>query len=192
MIKNQDRSKWFGASDTSMLFANPDTPTFRAWWGTKLGAVKNNYSNIYMTTGNALEHKIIDALDLFFAGIQKGRHPYYRAKYRLRVNIDGKWNKSVVEVKTTSKVIKKITPSHWRQCQAEMFGLRYKTSRIVYYRLLEEDYENYFNVVDLGRIKIFKIDRDEEWIQTEYLPRLRYVAKCLRNRTYPYKLNEGV
>jgi hypothetical protein len=42
MIKNQDRSKWFGASDTSMIMGNWQTKTFNDWWMVKLGITTNN------------------------------------------------------------------------------------------------------------------------------------------------------
>ena len=37
MIHNQDRSGWFGASDTARIMGNWNTQTFARWWGEKLG-----------------------------------------------------------------------------------------------------------------------------------------------------------
>ena len=44
MIKNQDRSGWFGASDTSMVITkNRDTKTFKQWWSVKMGEMESQF-----------------------------------------------------------------------------------------------------------------------------------------------------
>ena len=37
MIADQDRSGWFGASDTSYVMGNWHTKTFKDWWLKKMG-----------------------------------------------------------------------------------------------------------------------------------------------------------
>ena len=59
MIKNNDRSKWIGASDTSMVMGNWETETFKNWWLVKLGIHVNNYKSWAMDCGNIMEIPII-------------------------------------------------------------------------------------------------------------------------------------
>lgn len=196
MIKNTDRSKWFGASDTHMLFANTDTATFKKWWAVKLGLIENNYQNEYMITGNALEYKIIDYLNDFSGGsvqIEKGHKPYYHRRLRLRVNVDGIYYypqinhnpRGVVEIKTTSKKTNRVSKQYWYQAQALMYATGMSNCVIVYYLLSDEDYRNYYLPIDGRRIFDFIIPRDDEWIHKTYLPRLKYFARCLRKRKFP-------
>lgn len=62
MIKNKNRSGWFGASDTSMIVGNWETETFKNWWSIKLGLTKNNINTWAMECGNLLEIPIIKKL----------------------------------------------------------------------------------------------------------------------------------
>lgn len=48
MIHDQDRSGWFGASDTGIIMRRWDTDTFYKWWLEKLGLEKSTYTNKYM------------------------------------------------------------------------------------------------------------------------------------------------
>ena len=60
MIKNNDRSKWFGASDTAMIMGNWETETFKNWWLVKLGIDLNTGVRTWaMDCGNLLEIPII-------------------------------------------------------------------------------------------------------------------------------------
>lgn len=43
MIRNHDRSGWFGASDTATIMGNWNTDTFRRWWLVKLGVRKDRF-----------------------------------------------------------------------------------------------------------------------------------------------------
>ena len=95
MIKDHDRSGWFGASDTSTIMGNWNTKTFEQWWLVKLGLRVNNYTNVKMQTGSALEHRILDHL-----GITKRDRQIKIRPLRLRVNLDGEDRRLVHEVKT--------------------------------------------------------------------------------------------
>ena len=68
-----------------------------------------------------------------------------------------------------------------------MYATKRKEAEIVYYFLNEENYENYFLPIDTTRIKVFDIDYDEEWVNNTLLPRLSYLADCLKHRRYPEK-----
>ena len=63
MIRNQDRSKWFGASDTSIIMGRWHTETFKKWWLTKLGFGAEHYTSIYMAVGNLMEIPIIHMIE---------------------------------------------------------------------------------------------------------------------------------
>ena len=54
MIRNHDRSGWFGASDTATIMGSWDTETFRRWWAVKLGIRKDHFANAAMQAGTAV------------------------------------------------------------------------------------------------------------------------------------------
>lgn len=178
MIHNQDRSKWFGASDTSMIMGNWNTKTFQKWWLVKLGISQNHFTTLSMKTGTAYEHRILDALN-----IEKRDRQTRKRKYRLRVNLDGETREEITEVKTYRDKFK-VSKAYWQQCQVEMLAA-HKKCRIAAYRLNPEDYSNWFNEIDLSRISFFPIEHDPNWIKSEYLPRLKYLSKCLRKGAVP-------
>ena len=66
-----------------------------------------------------------------------------------------------------------------------MFATGKKSSCIYAYALKEEDYENFFLPIDNNRIGQFDIEYDEQWVKNEYLPRLVYLAECLKKRKTP-------
>ena len=186
MIRNHDRSGWFGASDTATIMGNWNTDTFRRWWLVKLGVRKDRFITPAMQCGTAYEHKILDALRV------KTRDRQIRIRsLRLRVNHDGESRQLITEVKTHSKPVFKVTKAYWQQCQVEMFasgcGLFRKREfcRIVAYRVTEDELFNFFLSIDENRLTQHKVDYDAEWVDGCYLPRLRYLAKCLSTGHWP-------
>ena len=179
MIKNHDRSGWFGASDTAYIVGNWDTPSFAAWWGEKLGLIQNTYTNIYMQAGTIYEHRILSAL-----GVVRMDRQIKIRRLRLRVNLDGEDRETITEVKTHSKNTFKIYKAYWGQCQVQMYAAR-KPCRIAAYRLINEDYQNYFNPIDTSRITLHPIDYAPVWISDVWLPRVRYLHDCLKRRCFP-------
>ncbi|SHI23764.1 hypothetical protein SAMN02745823_03838 [Sporobacter termitidis DSM 10068] len=178
MIHNHDRSGWFGASDTNIIMSNWGTITFSRWWLEKLGLRRNTFTNRAMQSGTAYEHRILDYL-----GVKRRDRQIKIRRYRLRVNLDGE-DKIVHEVKTYSKEKFKISAAYWQQSQAEMFVTR-KPLVIEAYRLMEADYANWFNPIDACRLSTHPIEYDPAWINAEYLPRLKYLAKCLKRKGWP-------
>lgn len=182
MIQSQDRSYYIGASDTSMVVGNWNTKTFEKWWLEKLGLNKNNLSNEAIKAGNNYEHKILEALEI--ENMEKDKQIIID---RLRVNLDGNTNTCIYEVKThnTEKEFK-VSKQYWRQAQVEMYASNIHELYIVAYALQENDYNNYFNKIDKTRIQKIKVDYDEEFIQREYLPKLKLLTKCLKEGAYPW------
>lgn len=181
MIQSQDRSGYIGASDTSMVVGNWNTKTFEKWWLEKIGIYKNNLSNEAIKAGNNYEHKILDTLEI--EELQKDNQIIID---RLRVNLDGNTNNCIYEVKTHrfDKEFK-VSKQYWRQAQVEMYASGIKKLYIVAYGLVEKDYINYFNSIDESRIEMFEVKYDEKFIQEEYIPRLKYLTKCLKEGRYP-------
>lgn len=179
MIKNHDRSGWIGASDTSYVMGSWNTKTFEKWWLVKLGLRTNNFTNIQMQTGTALEHRILDYL-----GIRRRDRQIKRWLLRLRVNLDGETEDCIHEVKTYSGDAFKVSKAYWQQSQVEMY-VTGKKLIINAYRVLPKDYDNWFLPIDGERLSEHPIPYDEEWIRTKYLPRVKYLAKCLRQRRFP-------
>lgn len=187
MIKNQDRSKWIGASDTAMVIGNWETDSFREWWLLKLGINTQTFKSYKMVCGNAMEIPIIRAIEkLEGEKIHIGRRPYYNIFLRLRCNYDGLRKYEVIEIKTTGNGFKNVPKNYWAQCQVLMFRKRRKTTALYQYKMSVEDYVNpYFPEIDYKRLTRHVIEYDEGFITNEYLPRLRYFAHCLRKKKFP-------
>ena len=189
MITNNDRAGWFGASDTSYVVGNYDTQSFADWWGVKTGFISNTYSSWAMKVGNIMEHQIVDHLNRLNRqgyGIKKGVNPVYRSHLRLRANYDGITRKELVEIKTSCKEFSKVPLNYWRQCQVLMYATKRKKCVLWLYVLDVFDYQNpYFANIDQDRLKRFDIDYDAEFIKNEYLPRVTYLANCLRKGLFP-------
>lgn len=188
MIRNHDRSGWFGASDTATIMGNWDTETFRRWWLVKLGLRNDRFVTPAMQCGTAYEHKILDAL-----GVKTRDRQIRIRSLRLRVNYDGESRQLITEVKTHSKPTFKVTKAYWQQCQVEMFasghGLfrKRKFCRIVAYCVTEDELFNFFLPIDANRLTQHKVNYDAEWVENCYLPRLKYLAKCLRTGHWPHE-----
>lgn len=191
MIHSKDRSGWFGASDTATIMGHWDTETFRRWWAVKLGIRKEHFTNPAIQAGNAYEHKILKALGVRWMDKQIKIH-----HLRLRVNYDGTDPGLITEVKTHNKPWKKVSKQYWQQCQVEMFasghGLRKrKECRIAAWLITEEAMQNFFTPVLPEDIKIWPIEYDEAWVNEEYLPRIKHLAKCLKHGTWPREEDVG-
>ena len=186
MIQNQDRSNYIGASDTSMVVGNWKTKSFENWWLEKLGIRKNELNNESIKAGNNYEHKILESLEIEDLEMNK-----QIIKDRLRVNLDGNTKTCIYEVKTHKEEKEfKVSKQYWRQAQVEMFASGIHQLVIVAYGLIENDYKNYFNRIDKDRIKIIPIEYDENFIQSEYIPKLNILSECLRKGVFPWNPQE--
>lgn len=182
MIQNQDRSNYFGASDTSFVVGNWKTKTFEKWWLEKIGINKNNLSTEAMKAGNNYEHKILEALEIKDLEMDK-----QIIIDRLRVNLDGNTNTCIYEVKTHKEDKEfKVSKQYWRQAQVEMYASGIYDLYIVAYGLNKNDYKNYFNKIDKEKIQMIKVDYDEDFIKNEYLPKLEILTNCLKEGVYPW------
>lgn len=180
MISNKDRSGWFGGSDTSYIVGNWETDSFKFWWLEKLGLKTNALNNKAMKCGNAFEHKILDCI-----GCRKD-YQIIIPKLHLRVNYDGDKDGTIYEVKT-HKAEKpfKVSKAYWRQAQVEMYAMNTKTLYIVSYALTEQEYLNYFTPIEVERIKYHKVEYDEDFINNEYLPKLKKLGEHLERGEMP-------
>lgn len=179
MIRDHDRSGWFGASDTSMVVGNWSTKSFLSWWMEKLGVQRSTLKTEAMLVGTAYEHRILDAI-----GVPIRDRQIRCRSLRLRVNLDGEDRNTVYEVKTHRSESFRLTKGYWRQCQVEMLATR-KNCVVVAYRLNEEDYRNFFNPIDRDRLTFHEVAYDRAFLEEIYLPRLRYLSSCLKAGTLP-------
>ena len=176
MITDKTRDYFIGASDTQYVMSKFDTKTFKRWWLVKIGAEETDTENIYTIAGNRYEQKILDTLFV----------PYRNEQViigQLRVNIDGRTDEEILEVKTHKKRFK-VTKAYWQQVQVEMWAFQVYKARIVAYQMIDEDYE-YDNDIDLDRVKYYPIDYEEQFIYEEYLPRFHYLCWCFWNEVEP-------
>lgn len=181
MIQSQDRSYYIGCSDTSMVVGNWNTKTFEKWWLEKLGLYKNEIKTTAMLAGTNYEHKILDSLEI--EGLEKDKQIIIG---RLRANLDGNTNTCIYEVKThnINKEFK-VSKQYWRQAQVEMYAAKIYKLFIVSYGLTENDYINYFNEIDKERIKLIQIEYEKDFIEKEYLPKLKILTRCLEKGVFP-------
>lgn len=182
MIKNKDRSGWIGASDTAVVMGSWETKTFQNFWMVKLGHIQNHVDNVYTLCGNVFEGKILDHL-----GIRRRDRQIRKRRLRLRVNLDGE-DRVIHEVKTHKSETYKLPKSHWMQAQVEMYATG-KPLVIDSYRMLPEDYGNWLRPIDPERLKETPVPYDQEWVENEYLPRLRILADALKRRAWPVERN---
>lgn len=187
MIADQDRSGWFGASDTAIIMGGWSTKTFERWWQQKLGLQNRHYTNSAMNAGTYYEHAILD-----FIGAPRKDFQIRIPELCLRVNYDGDGPGMIAEVKThRADRTFKVSRAYWQQVQVQSWAkLReegYTPRAVIYaYGLTEEDYRNFFREIDPGRLTEHPVAFDAVWIEEEYLPRLRYLAKTLKRGAWPH------
>jgi hypothetical protein len=182
MITSHDRSGYFGASDVSFIVGNWNTKTFEKWWMQKLGINRDHFENRYTSAGTHYEHRILESL-----GIPMELDKQIIIEdLKLRVNLDGNDTATIFECKTYKFDNGFKMPKKYKeQVQVQMFASGLRKAKIIVYGLLEGDYDNYFNPIDADRRKEYVIEYDEKWINTVFLPRLKYLAKCLTEGSFP-------
>ena len=198
MIHSNDRSGFFGASDTKFIMNdNRQSKTWKEWWSVKLGERESSFSgSIYTRAGNLWEHPLLLAVDPGM--ILDGQ--IIHDKYLLRVNYDG-WKDGIIrEAKTHKYYVDKpytIPEEHWQQVQVEMYVYQEKQKvwflppfeglEIISYALYPDEYylEPSEIVIDENRIRHHPVKYDKHWIKGEYLPRLKECARALKKGKYP-------
>ena len=125
MIKDYDRSRYFGASEGKNIFdPNENTKSYRDWWAMKCGRADNPFhGNTYTRAGNLWEHSILRAFD---PRVDFDRQIIHE-DLRLRVNYDGdiieEDGATIVECKThRSDKVFEVTENYWYQAQLQMFA----------------------------------------------------------------------
>lgn len=182
MISDSDRSYYFGASDTDKIIGNTKTKTFEKWWLEKMGLYHNTFTNDAMMAGTYFEHPILDSLGF---PIEKDKQIIVEP-LRLRVNLDGNTDDTIYEIKTYKLENGfKLPLKYQRQVWVQMFGTGFRKAKLVAYGLEPEDYKNYLRPIDPERLSFYDISYNEKWINETYLPRLKYLAKCLDDGEWP-------
>lgn len=182
MISDKDRSGYFGASDTDKVIGNWKTKTFEKWWMQKIGLNKDNFNNRYTAAGTHYERRILESLEIpmFYDG------QIVLEDVRLRVNLDGHTANCIYECKTHKQENGFRMPQKYiNQVQVQMYAFGIYRAEIVSYGLVEKDYDNYFNPIDPERRQRHFVRYDAEWIDKVYLPKLTYLAECLKEGRFP-------
>ena len=185
MIAEQDRSGWFGASDSAYIMGNWKTKTFKKWWLQKLGIDSSHYASRAMNAGTYYEHAVLE-----FIGAERRDHQIIIPELLLRVNLDGDAQGKIHEVKThKAENDFKVTKAYWQQVQVQSFAKLtvekiVPVAEIVSYALTEADYRNFFNPIDPDRLARHPVEYDPNFIET-YLPRLKYLGSCLMEGVFP-------
>lgn len=182
MIADKDRSGYLGASEADKIIGNWKTATFEKWWLQKLGINRDSFSDKYMLAGSHYEHRILESLDI---PMELDKQIIIE-DLRLRVNLDGNTNDTIYECKTYRHEKGFVVPRKYiQQVNVQMFASGLRRAKIVAYGLMESDYDNFFHSIDPGRRSEFDIPYDEKWINEVYLPKLKYLAECLKEGRFP-------
>ena len=183
MISTQDRSGWFGASDTDFIVGNWHTTSFENWWLTKIGISKSNFQNQYTLAGTHKEHQILNSLQIPLLELDK---QIILPDLKLRVNLDGNTSECIYECKTHSADKPfKVPMKYKRQVWVQMYAVEIRRAQIVAYGLTEDDYKNFFLPIDNDRLALIDIPYNEKFINEEYLPKIKYLARCLEQGIFP-------
>lgn len=182
MIESKDRSGYFGASDTDKIIGNWKTATFEKWWMQKIGINRDHFDNKYTLAGTHYEHRILESLDIPMEFDKQ----IILEDLKLRVNLDGNTDDCIYECKTYKLENGfKMPKKYINQVQVQMFASGIHKAKIVVYGLTEGDYDNYFHPIDPKRRDEVVILYDEKWINEVYLPKLTYLAECLKEGRFP-------
>ena len=181
MIASKDRSGWFGASDTDYIIGNWQTKSFLKWWLQKLDLNRANFESLAMNAGTHKEHQILEYL-----GVTETDKQVLLPELKLRVNLDGNTADTDYEVKTyNAEKVFKCPIKYKRQVWVQMYAAGLKKAFVVAYGLTEADYKNYFLPIDKDRLQLIPIEYNADFIENEYLPKLRYMAWCLEHGRLP-------
>jgi hypothetical protein len=182
MIESKDRSGYFGASDTDKIIGKWTSETFAKWWMQKIGINRDHFENKYTSAGTHLEHRILESLGIPMELDKQ----IILEDILLRVNLDGNDCDTVYECKTYKYENGfKLPRKYINQVQVQMFASGLRKAWIIAYGLTEGDYDNYFHEIDPNRRDEIFIVYDERWITEVYLPRLKYLAECLKEGRFP-------
>ena len=184
--KHSSRVGVFGASDTHYIMGNWNTSTFLNWWQTKLGIKINDFYNVYTLAGTYKEHQLADWYEQKHKCkmVRDRRVKMFRT--RLVVNIDSETKDTVVEIKTYKQTDKEwqVPKNYWMQVQVQEYVTK-KKGKILAYALTEADYNNFYLPIEDERVSEHEIKFDKVWVETEYLPREKYLEWCIKNRKTP-------
>lgn len=182
MIASQDRTGWFGASDTDKIIGKWGSNSWNAWYLEKLGIPQKRFETKQMNAGTHWEHKILESISPF---IQKDKQVLL-PDLCLRVNLDGNTDDCIFEVKTTSNdKVFKMPQKYINQVQVQMFATGIKKAEIIVYKLTEEEYKNYFLTVDKSRLIEKKVEYNPQFINEIYLPKLNILSDCIKQGIFP-------
>lgn len=184
MIKNHDRSKWFGASDTHYIMGKWNTKTFAKWWCVKLGLIKNNFQTKETMAGTNYEHRIAGLLSKYLKKQLKLDRQFKKRKYGLRINLDAETKDKVVEIKTYKNCANwKLPKAYIMQVRVQGYFAK-KKCFIATYAMEPENYDNYFLPLLPDHFNVIEIEQDLEFIE-QYKKRILYLKKCLKKGIIP-------
>ena len=148
----------------------------------KLGINRDHFDNKYTLAGTHFEHRILESLGIPMEFDKQ----IILEDLRLRVNLDGNTEDTNYECKTYRfEKGFKMPRKYINQVQVQMFASGLRKTKIIVYGLREEDYDNFFHDIDPSRRDEVLIIYDERWINEVYLPKLKYLAECLKEGRFP-------
>lgn len=184
MIKNHNRSKWFGASDTHYIMGRWNTKTFIKWWCVKLGLLKNEFQTKATLAGTNYEHKIATEIATVKGERLKLDRQFKVRKFRLRINLDAETKDTICEIKTFKDCENWKLPANYIMQVRVQGYFAHKKCEIWAYPMTEEHYKNYFLPIEKDKLLKFEIEQDYDFIKN-YIERVKYLAQCLKKGKLP-------
>jgi len=197
MIKDADRSHFFGASDARHIFSeNREKKSWLDWWETKKGGENAFFGNKFTRAGNMFEHSILKAYN---SDLELDRQIIIE-DLRLRVNLDGNTEDEIVECKTYRyEKGFKITEAYMQQAQLQMYAWNNELDEngekkntpvdhvtFVSYGLLEDEYNEDYPIdrIEEGTLPINpkRMDTHTCKISRSYQRRIPKILKKLAKR----------
>ena len=193
MISNQNRAGYFGASDVKFIMDTDfNTKTFENWWDIKTGKSDKHITNDAMIRGTLYEHPIMQTFgDLYGINLELDKQIILE-DLKLRVNLDANTSDTIYECKTH----KLQNIGSWQmpkqyidQVRVQMFAFNMNKAFIVDYLVKDADIDAAKNgfvlPISSDRLNVTPIYQDMNWINNQFLPRLKYLAYCLTENQYP-------
>lgn len=221
MIKDQSRKGWFGASDARYILNDKqDTKTWREWWEIKCGLKENNFfGNQYTYAGNVYEHSLLKAISPTIRWDRQIKVTQHKLRVNYDGDINGViYEMKTHRADREFSYEPKPNNQYWRQCQIQMFAWKYayehgikaeddsdveefKKLYIVNYPLRPDEYDVACSEqdiyegnipIDFGRLKFTEVKYDKGWVKSEFLPRIKRLAKRLNKEIVDEEVVEHI
>ena len=186
---NLDRTFSVGASDTIYVMAGFETKRFKEWLSEKIGLIPPQYfSNVYTEAGTMLEEHIVRKINRV-EGINITKPPVIE-KGIIRAHLDGVFNGSIEEIKTTKFekwLFDDLAKAYAQQVWVQMYVSGLHRANVRVYGMGEHEYSMEYWLdprIDYSRIKTIPIPYNPDFIE-KYKRRIEIIERCFSELRFP-------